>query len=843
MGQAPRLPHPLLSECFDTSARASSSTRTLHPLFRAAAAAVSSSSPPGRPWACGAPSLSFLSCSLPSRASGVALVATARSATHAFRNALLEARRPTLHAATPGHPYKYGSPFHEQRHAGIGPGAFVEGAPDMVSEADESLIYNSPESAGVAYSTIRYGATCSNWDSISLQEHSYEASVASCAHTCSQASECTGFIFKPKACAAHEQFGPGSCFLYSEYCVETGDQCWDLYLIDAIQPPTPPPTPKPPTPSPPEPTPVPTMPPTTPEPVTPEPTAAPPVPTPEPTAPEPPSSQPTTQPAPIEPTTQSTTVPPTTEQAMTPEPTLSPTVAPTMAPVTPAGAGAASAEPATPPSPTMLVFAAQVGDDVVYLRNPAGITQGASLTFTTPDHSETHAVKGVNVGAVILDSAMEHDYPVDSTVTLRRASSPSPLPTPTPPTRSRLSSSRRSFPSFTWFLLPFAVIVAACLSLNFLGYTYSSDRCGRLVGDLKGRFDGCVGSFSARRMRDMGRQDMIKKVFVCFDRDGDTLLSSSELMLFASCLPHDPFIGSQREWDEHYSASIGLAHVDMERFRQLVDRLDPVPHPNGGEDGRQTEGDPGLSLYQTDDDLRSLLEMHSSDFRGYLVSSVFDAFDRDRDGVLSKEELRVFAESMAEEPFAGTAEDWEVFYAEVIDKQGQNGQDAAVDPQLFRLLVDDYGEDAPFGMSDVELAQMANSQMTATSLNLTLPLDGSQREQMISVLFEKFDRDGDGILSKEELMHLARSLPHDPFDGSPEDWHDMYQAYVREIGEPVDQERFAVLLDSHVFDDNPLELTDDEIMTMIWPEGEERGSEDDSAKSEGPDLPALPLQH
>lgn len=487
---------------------------------------------------------------------------------------------------------------------------------------------------------------------------------------------------------------------------------------------------------------------------------------------------------------------------MTPEPALSPTVAPTMALVTPAGVGAASVGPTTPPSLTKLLFAAQVGDDVIYLRDPSGISQGDSLTLGTPDHSrETRAVKGVNVGAVILDSAIEHSFPVNSTVLLRRASSASPSPSPTSPPRSRWSSPHKSFLSFTWLLLAFAVIVMACLSLKFLGYTCSSD------------------SLSARMMKDLGRQDMVKKVFHSFDRDGDTLLSSDELMLFASCLPHDPFIGTRWEWDEHCRASIGSAHVDLERFRQLVDT-------------RDQEGDPLLSLYQTDEDLRRLLEMHSSDFRRYMLSSVFDIFDVDRDGILSKEELRVFAYSMSEEPFEGTAEDWEAFYTDIVNKDGP------IDLELFRALVDDRDVDAPLGLSDTELAQMA-----ATSLDVSLRV---RREQMISVLFGKFDRNHDGILNKEELLHFAQSLPHDPFEGSPEHWDVMYRGYVQEIGEPVDQERFAWLLDSAVFDDNPLELTDDEIMTMVWPEGavhEEDAGENDSAdSSEGAELPATPRE-
>jgi Ca2+-binding EF-hand superfamily protein len=353
----------------------------------------------------------------------------------------------------------------------------------------------------------------------------------------------------------------------------------------------------------------------------------------------------------------------------------------------------------------------------------------------------------------------------------------------------------------------------AFLSLNFFGYTYSSDGCSRLVGDLKGRLDGCFGSSSVRRMKDLGRQDMTKKVFHSFDRDGDSRLSSDELMLFASCLPHDPFVGTRQDWDEYYSASAGSDHVDLERFRKLVDT-------------RDHEGDPALSLYQTDEDLRRLLEMHSPDFRWYLLSSVFDIFDVDRDGILSKEELRVFAVSMAEEPFHGTAEHWEEFYAEAV------GEDGPVDLELFQKLVDDRDVDAPLHHSEVELAQIVASHMAVTPRDLGLPMDTVRREQLISVLFDMFDMDRDGILSKEELMHFAQNLPHDAFEGSLEDWDHLYQGLVLEVGEPVDQERFAMLLDAEAFEDNPLDLTDDEIMHMLRPDHEEHGGEDDSVDSE-----------
>lgn len=61
----------------------------------------------------------------------------------------------------------------------------------------------------------------------------------------------------------------------------------------------------------------------------------------------------------------------------------------------------------------------------------------------------------------------------------------------------------------------------------------------------------------------------------------------------------------------------------------------------------------------------------------------------------------------------------------------------------------------------------------------------------------------------------------------------MYQNYVHELGEPLTLERFTQLVGADVFEDNPLELSDGEIMDMVRPDHtDEHDGEDDSVDSE-----------
>ncbi|CAJ1425264.1 unnamed protein product [Effrenium voratum] len=288
------------------------------------------------------------------------------------------------------------------------------------------------------------------------------------------------------------------------------------------------------------------------------------------------------------------------------------------------------------------------------------------------------------------------------------------------------------------------------------------------------------------------RAELIRSVFRALDRAGKGVLSSEEMLQFAT---HTGFDGSDQDWQSEFDMLTRECNspqgIPLREFERLAN--------DKSDDG----------CYCSDDELRSLLakasvpkqaapkpaapmsSMPSSqprpapqptpapqprpaehvpsqqpniqpDSRAELIRSVFRALDRTGRGVLSAEEMLQFATHTG---FDGSDQDWQAEFG-LLAKECNSPQ--GIPLREFERLANDKSDDGCY-CSDDELrsllAKVSIAHPTANAASET-------RRTLIHAVFVALNKNGLGMLSENEMRVFA---VHAGFDGSDEEWRQEFQ--------------------------------------------------------------------
>ena len=327
------------------------------------------------------------------------------------------------------------------------------------------------------------------------------------------------------------------------------------------------------------------------------------------------------------------------------------------------------------------------------------------------------------------------------------------------------------------------------------------------------------------------RSELIGSVFRALDRTGKGVLSSEEMLQFAT---HTGFDGSDQDWQREFdmltrecNSPLGIPLREFERLAN--DKSD---------DG----------CYCSDDELRSLLAKASvpkqaalkpaalkpaalmnslpssqprpalhmpsqqsgiqPGSRAELIRSVFRALDRAGKGVLSSEEMLQFATHTG---FDGSDQDWQREF-DMLTRECNSP--LGIPLREFERLANDKSDEGCY-CSDDELrsllakasvpkqaapkpaapkpAALMNSMPSSQpkpapahtpALHMPSQQSGIQpgsRAELIRSVFRALDRAGKGVLSSEEMLQFAT---HTGFDGSDQDWQSEFDMLTRECNSP-----------------------------------------------------------
>jgi Ca2+-binding EF-hand superfamily protein len=306
-----------------------------------------------------------------------------------------------------------------------------------------------------------------------------------------------------------------------------------------------------------------------------------------------------------------------------------------------------------------------------------------------------------------------------------------------------------------------------------------------------------------------GRASLISAVFSALDADKDGKLNKAEMKKFAKLTG---FEGSEEEWDEAFQGLCkdagGGSMVDLKGFTILVD--DP------SED---------TGCHCSDEDLKGMLGKifpgpppggppgsppAAGSSRDELVKAVFNAMDKDRDGILSGQEIASFGEAVG-------ANEGESLRAAFADGN-------KLDLAYFNTFVSDKSADPGCFLSDQDLRDVLGRMSFMATMSIATqgrskasgakPPDAA-RMGMIRSVFQKLDVDGDGKLNVTEMRKFAEQQD---FEGSDDDFKSAYNDLCTEKGrdpaQMVDLDLFTQLVNDES-EDSGAHCTDDELKLIL----------------------------
>jgi len=286
------------------------------------------------------------------------------------------------------------------------------------------------------------------------------------------------------------------------------------------------------------------------------------------------------------------------------------------------------------------------------------------------------------------------------------------------------------------------------------------------------------------------RPQLIQAVFHALDADGDGRLMQAEARRFAELTNFD---GNDEEWNTAYEL------IFIDRGGDPQDGMDEVLFADLVNDENEETG-----CYCTDYDLRLMLEMlcHKAPPalpRRGLIHAVFLACDSDGNGLLSRDEMRRFAELSA---FDGSDTQWADAYG-VLCSENDVDPHAGVDEALLAQLIDD--EEHGWYCSDDDLHKILRGLQAAAPLS---------RQEILRAIFAACDMDGDGCLSLEEMHGFALFTG---FEGDNEAWEAEFKRICLEGGASIasgmDWRLFHDLLEDT--SDRGLHCSDQELRSML----------------------------
>lgn len=158
-----------------------------------------------------------------------------------------------------------------------------------------------------------------------------------------------------------------------------------------------------------------------------------------------------------------------------------------------------------------------------------------------------------------------------------------------------------------------------------------------------------------------------------------------------------------------------------------------------------------------------------TDERQRVIQLVFEAYDRDGDGYLLSDEMRIFATNTG---FQGDSETWDREYAKLCSEDNIAAHlSKGIDLAQFYNLVNDPSASGCF-CTDQELWELISRPARNDSAK-----PEAERSKLARCVFDTFDRNGDGFLCEREFKTFA---VYTGFEGDDERWSTEYRGICDE---------------------------------------------------------------